>query len=206
MSKMVNFWIMYHLFLSVFHNHTRLPVSQKSIAKHQTRNLQNRQNVILLFLHSSSDMLAQYCLNLLWWFSLEITAFHWEQCTGSSLFHILICALFAWWMLSQVRLGQIRMSTNHVHVYRVMYPRSSDGGAAHPMPTKSFLHPIPNTTMLSSPCGWTHPPPAACPILSAKHNPSNNCKDIDRISDITSWKFHDESTRCQKYVVLSSNH
>ena len=36
---------------------------------------------------SYKELVAQYCLNLPWWFSHETTAFYSRQCTSPSLFH-----------------------------------------------------------------------------------------------------------------------
>jgi len=55
---------------------------------------------------------------------------------------------------------------------------------AYPVPTKAFLQPSSDTTMLFAPFRCTHPPPL--PTLSAH---AKTQKNVAR-SDNRNWKFH----------------
>jgi len=61
-------------------------VARESIAKVPNQELAKRAKCFSFFQSSSSDGLAQYCVNLSRWFTHE-TAFCMEQCTIPSLFH-----------------------------------------------------------------------------------------------------------------------
>ena len=79
----------YHPSSSVFMTNKTPSGAEKH---HWTRKLKNGQNVLFFlssffFLLSSSDGLAQYCVNFSWWFTHKTAAFYTEQCTTLSLFH-----------------------------------------------------------------------------------------------------------------------
>jgi len=72
-----------------FHDQQDSQWREKTSQKYPTKQQQNGQIVFLLLLSFflPSDGLAQYCVNLLRWFTHETAAFSTEQCTTPSLFH-----------------------------------------------------------------------------------------------------------------------
>ena len=72
-----------------FHDQQDSSHRENPSRKYHTRHSQNGQIVFLSSSSSSSDNLAQRCLNLSRWFSHETVAFSTEQCNVPSLFRYL---------------------------------------------------------------------------------------------------------------------
>jgi len=55
--------------------------------RHESTKPEMAKMLFFFFFFLSSDGLAQYCVNLSWWFMHETAAFYTEQCITPSLFH-----------------------------------------------------------------------------------------------------------------------